>query len=197
MSNEELAVAVKCGNGEALLTLWAQVRRLAWKFMPRWRTAAEAGGLTSEDLEQVAFLALLRAVAAFDAGRGFRFSSFFTTSLRAEVFAAAGIRTEKRARDPLRAAVSLDAPLTDDEGDVTLADTIQDPAAEAVIEGAALRLTVQGILEELPEDQQSALYRRYWSNLPLDEAGRKAHDAALRALRHPSMSRRLREVWRT
>lgn len=101
MSNEELAVTAKGGNGEALLTLWAQVRRLAWKFMPRWRAAAEAGGLTSEDLEQVAFLALLRAVAAFDAGRGFRFSSFFTTSLRAEVFAAAGIRTEKRARDTL------------------------------------------------------------------------------------------------
>lgn len=93
--------------------------------------------------------------------------------------------------------MSLNAPLTDDEGDMTLADTIPDPAAEAVIEGTALRLTVQGILEELPEDQQAALYRRYWLNLPLDEAGRKAHDAALRTLRHPSMSRRLREVWRT
>lgn len=194
MSNEELAVAVKGGNGEALLTLWAQVRRLAWKFMPRWRTAAEAGGLTSEDLEQVAFLALLRAVEAFDAERGFRFSSFFTTSLRAEVFAAAGIRTEKRARDPLRAAVSLDVPLTDDEADITLADTIQDPAAEAVIEGAALRLTVQGILAELPEDQQTALRQRYWLDIPLDEAGRKAHDAALRTLRHPSRSKALRHL---
>lgn len=193
-SNEKLAVSIQEGNGEALLTLWAQVRRLAWKFMPRWRTAAEAGGLTSEDLEQVIFVSLLRAVEAFDAGRGFRFSSFFTTSLRAEVFAAAGIRSEKRARDPLRAAVSLDVPLTDGEGDMTLADTIPDPEAEAAIEGAALRLTVWDIMSELPKDQQAALYRRYWLNLPLDEAGRKAHDAALRTLRHPSRSKALRQM---
>ena len=128
-----------------------------------------------------------------------KLQNFFGVFLQFQigVDTASGIRTEKRARDPLRAAVSLDAPLTDDEGDVTLADTIQDPAAEAVIEGAALRLTVQGILAELSEDQQTALRQRYWLDIPLDEAGRKAHDAALRALRHPSMSRRLREVWRT
>ena len=67
-------------------------------------------------------------------------------------------------------------------------------AAEAVIEGAALRLTVQAILEELPEDQQAALRQRYWLDIPLDEAGRKAHDAALRALRHPSRSKDLRQM---
>lgn len=49
-------------------------------------------------------------------------------------------------------------------------------------------------LEELPEDQQSALYRRYWLDLPLDEAERKNHDAALRALRHPSRSKTLRQL---
>lgn len=192
MSNEELAVTAKGGDKDALLDLWAQVRRLAWRFLPRWRAAATAGGLTEEDLEQTAFLALLRAVDAFDPGRGLKFSTFFVTSLRAEVFAASGIRTEKKSRDPLRYAVSLDVPLSPDAPeDSTLAELIPDPAAEEAIDSAGLRLTIQNFLEELPEPQRRALYARYWLEISADQ---KAHDAALKALRHPSRSRRLKAL---
>ena len=190
MSNEELAVLIQSGRRELLLELWEGVQRYAWKKAAAWPRA----GLEVEDLMQVAFLALLEAVSSFSPDKG-GFLNWYTFRLKTDFAATAGWRTERQRRDPLRAAVSLDTSLTDDEGDMTLADTIPDPAAEAAIEGVALRLTVQGILEELPEDQQTALYRRYWLSLPLDEAGRKAHDAGLRALRHPSMSRRLREVW--
>lgn len=191
MSNEELAVLIQSGRRELLLKLWEGVRRYAWKKSAAWPRA----GLEVEDLMQAAFLALLEAVNSFSPDKG-GFLTWYTFRLKTAFAEVTGWRTEHQRRDPLRAAVSLDASLTDEEGDVTLADTIPDPAAEAVIEGTALRLTVQGILEELPEDQQAALYRRYWLDIPLDGAGRKAHDAALRALRHPSMSRRLREVWR-
>lgn len=192
MSNEELAVTAKGGDKDALLDLWAQVRRLAWRFLPRWRTAAEAGGLTAEDLEQTAFLALLRAVDAFDVERGLKFSTYFITMLKAEVFAASGIRTEKRARDPLRYAVSLDVPLSQDAPeDTALSELIPDPAAEEAIDSAGLRLAIQGFLAELPEPQRRALYERYWLEISTD---RKAHDAALKALRHPSRSKRMREL---
>lgn len=192
MSNEELAVTAKDGDKDALLDLWAQVRRMAWKFLPRWRTAAEAGGLTAEDLEQTAFLAPLRAVDAFDAGTGFKLSTYFITALKAEVFNASGIRTEKKARDPLRYAVSLDVPLSQDAPeDATLAELIPDPAAEEAIDSAGLRLAIKDFLAELPEPQRRALYERYWLEISTD---RKAHDAALRALRHPSKSRRLKEL---
>lgn len=192
-SNEELAALIQSGRRELLLELWEGVRRYAWKKAAAWPRA----GLEVEDLMQSAFLALLEAVSSFSPDKGAQFLTWYTFRLKTAFAEATGWRTEHQRRDPLRAAVSLDAPLTDDEGDMTLADTIQDPAAEAVIEGAALRLTVQAILEELPEDQQAALRRRYWLGLPLDEAGCKAHDAALRTLRYPSVSRRLREVWRT
>ena len=192
MSNEELAVTAKGGDKDALLDLWAQVRRLAWRFLPRWRAAATAGGLTEEDLEQTAFLALLRAVDAFDPGRGLKFSTYFVTALRAEVFAASGIRTEKKSRDPLRYADSLDVPLSQDAPeDSTLAELIPDPAAEEAIDSAGLRLTIQGFLEELPKPQRRALYARYWLEISVDQ---KAHDAALKALRHPSRSRRLKAL---
>lgn len=165
---------------------------MAWRFIPRWRTAAEAGGLTAEDLEQVAFLALLRAVDAFDAGRGLRFSTYFVTALRAEVFAASGIRTEKKSRDPLRYAVSLDVPLSQDAPeDTTLAELIPDPAAEEAIDSAGLRLAIRDFLAELLEPQRRALYEKYWLEISTD---RKAHDAALKTLRHPSRSRRLKEL---
>lgn len=35
MSNEEFAVMIQAGRRELLLDLWAQVRRMAWKFLPR------------------------------------------------------------------------------------------------------------------------------------------------------------------
>lgn len=193
MSNEELAVMIQAGRRELLLDLWAQTQRLAWRFLPRWRAAATAGGLTEEDLEQVSFLALLRAVDAFDAERGLKFSTYFITMLKAEVFNASGIRTEKRARDPLRYAVSLDVPLSQDapEGS-SLSELIPDPAAEEAIDGAGLRLAIRDFLAELPEPQRRALYEKYWLEISTD---RKAHDAALKALRHPSRSRRLKELF--
>lgn len=189
-SNEKLAVSIQAGDRGKLLELWAGVERYAWKKAAAWPRA----GLEVEDLMQSAFLALLEAVSSFSPDKGAQFLTWYTFRLKTAFAEATGWRAERQRRDPLRAAVSLDAPLTDDEGDMTLADTIPDPAAEAVIEESALRLTVQGILEELPEDQQAALYRRYWMNLPLDETGRKAHDAALRALRHPSRSKALRHL---
>ena len=196
MSNEEIAVLAQTGDKDALLTLWAQVRRLAWKFIPRWRTAAAAGGMVDADLEQTAFMGMLRAVDAFDPGRGLKFSSYFVMSLRAEVFTAAGINSERKARDPLRTAVSLDLPASPNTPeDTTLADLIPDPAAETDINDSALRLTMRDIIAELPSDQQIALYRRYWLELPPTAVDRRSHDAALRALRHPSRSRQLREFW--
>lgn len=44
MSNEELAVTAKGGDTNALLDLWSRVRRLAWRFIPRWRAAARKTG---------------------------------------------------------------------------------------------------------------------------------------------------------
>lgn len=193
-TNEQLASRAQGGDEAALLELWNQVKRLAWYFMPRWRAAAEAGGLTVEDLEQTAFLALLGAVRGYDPERGFMFSTFFTTALKREIYNASGIRTEKRSRDPLRYASSLDAPASPDAPeDSTLAELIPDPEAEANIDGAALRLEVASVLEGLPEAQRAAVVRRYWYGLPADA---KTISDALRALRHPSRSRRLRETWR-
>lgn len=181
--------AIQSGQRERWGELWRQVENLAWKYIRRWSWAKKAG-VEHEDLLQASMIALLTAVNSYDAARGAQFSTWFVTALQGEFTRAAGIRTEKQSQDPLRDAMSLDAPLRDDEGDpFTLADTLEDPEAEEPFRQVELRVSLRRALAELPEDQRRALYRRYWLEIPADP---RAHDAALRALRHPSRSRALR-----
>lgn len=195
MSNEEIAVLAQTGDKDALLTLWAQVRRLAWKFIPRWRAVAAAGGLVDADLEQIAFVGLMRAVDSFRPDAEWRFSTVFVRAVQNELAAAVG-RTDRQLSDPLRTAVSLDLPASPDAAEeLRLADMLEDPQAAEAFRRAEVFGALEPFLSDLPADQQAALYRRYWLELPPGEVDRKAHDAALRALRHPSRSRQLREFW--
>lgn len=187
-------MAIQSGRRELWPELWRQMQGLAWQYIHKWSWAKEKAGMEREDLLQVSKLALLMAADSYDPDRGARFSTWFVTAMQREFTLAAGLRTEKQSADPLRTAGSLDAPVSSEVlEDLCLADIIPDPAAEEMIEGAALRLAVWDIMEELPKDQRAALRKRYWAELPLDKADHKAHDAGLRALRHPSRSRRLRD----
>lgn len=195
-TNEELAQAIKTGERDKLLTLWDQVRRFAYQQARRW-AAAGRGGATVEDLQQESFLALLDALERWrpDAGP---FLSMYALRLKAAFTAATGQRTQRDRLDPLQDSTSLDAPMTDSEGDpLLLSDVIPDPAAEAEIENvverdaAALRNeAIRQALDALPADQRRAVVLRYWWGQQVDA---KAHNKALRALRRPAVSRGLRQ----
>ena len=185
MNNEELAAMAQAGDREALLKLWTQVRRMVYQQAMRW---AGVGGTTLEDLEQAGFIAMLRAVDSYDPSRGTKFSTHLFLRLRAELSAATGWSSKTARLDPLQSAVSLDAPLTDEE-DATLADFIPDPAAAAEMGNAEVRIGVAAILAELPEDQQRAVRGKYWHDLTVDK---KTLNAAMKRLRHPDCSRRLK-----
>ena len=103
--------------------------------------------------------------------------------------AATGYNSKRSRFDPLQIAVILDAPLSDDDDSDTFADLIPDPAAEAAIEGMDIRLGVAGVLAELPEEQRKAVYDKYWCDLQVDA---RTHAAAMKRLRHPDCSRRLK-----
>ena len=184
MNNEELAAMAQAGDREALLKLWTQVRRMVYQQAMRW---AGVGGTTLEDLEQAGFIAVLRAVDTYDPTKA-KFSTYLFRRLRAELSAATGYSSKTSWFDPLQSAVSLDAPLTDEE-DATLADFIPDPAAAAEMGNAEVRIGVAAILAELPEDQQRAVRGKYWHDLTVDK---KTLNAAMKRLRHPDCSRRLK-----
>lgn len=184
MNNEELAAMAQAGDREALLKLWTQVRRMVYQQAMRW---AGVGGTTLEDLEQAGFIAVLRAVDTYDPTKA-KLSTYLFQRLRAELSAATGYNSKRSRFDPLQNAVSLDAPLEDSE-DATLADFIPDPAAAAEMDGMEVRIGVAAILAELPEDQQRAVRGKYWHDFTVDK---KTLNAAMKRLRHPDCSRRLK-----
>ena len=196
MSNEELAVAIRAGERDKLMELWGQVRRLVHDMAyKRLRATNGAGGVTLDDLMQAGFLGFLEAVRAYDPSAGFRFVTYFSE--------AEGRRSEKQKRDPIFSAVSIDAPLDEGEGEpLTLADVIPDPQATEALEGVGVWDTLHRAVEGLPEGQKEEIRRRYWLNQTTAEIStatgvpekevRKLEAAALRALRHPRISRGLR-----
>lgn len=188
MSNEELVALIQAGDRDKLVQLWGQVKRLVWKQANRW-AAYGNGGVTVEDLMQAGFVAVLLAASTFDSTKGTKFSTHLFPRLRAEFTAATGWSTRQGQLDPLQSALSLDAPMTDDDDSLTLADTIEDPTAATEIESTDIRLAVSAALSELPEEQQKVIRDKYWCDLPVDA---RTHAAAMKRLRHPDCSRRLK-----
>ena len=200
MSNEELAAAIRAGERGRIMELWGQVRRFALQ-QARRRVYLGRGGVTLEDLEQAAFLALLDALEGWRAEAG-KFLTWYGLRLKAAFTAATGQRTQRDRLDPLDRALSLEAPVGDEDDTLTLADAIPDPQAAETLERVGVWDTLHKAVEELPEGQREEIRRRYWMNQTTAEIAaatgtqekevRKLEAAALKALRHPRISRALK-----
>lgn len=195
MSNEQLAAMIKGGERDRLMELWQQVRRMALKEAVRW-AAYRSNGVELEDLEQAGFIALMRAVDTFDATAGARFSTWYYPIVKDEFQRATGRRTEKQRCDPLAAAVSLDVPITEDSDNISLGDTIPDPAAESAMADVdrredlrRLHTALEAAIVTLPPDLQAAIRGRYYRG---EVVNANAHNKAMRMLRGPKCSQTLR-----
>lgn len=197
MSNEEVAVLAQSGNEKSVLLLWERVKYFAKKQAGRWIAAWEGrGGVTLDDLQQCAFLALLDALESWKPDGG-SFIGWYALRLKAAFTVAYGQRTQRDRLDPLQTATSLETPLDGDDDDLTLGDTIEDPEAIRAMDSVEeidrlhhLHDIMQEVIETLPEDQRTAIVEKYYRG---GKADSKAHNAALRSLRHPSRSRALKE----
>ena len=198
MGNEELVQRIQAGERERIPALWAQVERLVHGMAyRRLRGTNGAGGVTVEDLEQAGFLGLLRALDTFNPAAGCKFTTWLVYHVRAAFGAAQG-----RKADPVDRAASLDAPLDDDADPLVLGDTIPDPGAAQAVERVGAWDNLHRAVAGLPDGQRAVIRRRYWMNqttaeivaatgIPAKDV-RKLEGAAMRALRHPSVSRALR-----
>lgn len=189
------AIAAAVQNGELdVLTLWAAVRGYAYRKARRWAAALEyRSGQDVEDLMQEAFLAMLRSVGLWEQYKGMGFIGVYELTLRDGFSRACGCRTKREAEDPLRSSVSLDAPVGEDGEEAgTLVSLVPDESAERPflgIEQQELADAVQESLQSLPENLREALIEAFWYDKPVDA---KLRTAALKALRHPTISRTLR-----
>ena len=133
MTNEELAQRIKAGEKDLLGQLWEQTERLLRYLIERElrvsdkEERAEAAGVTREDLYQEGYFALLQAVEAYDPETGFTFSAFLKYPIKSAVNKAIGIRTAAGRNDPAAGAVSLDAPVSGEDGeDDALVEALKD-----------------------------------------------------------------------
>lgn len=195
MTTDENAAAVQAGEAD-ILELWDAVRYFAKKQAGRWLRAWDGrGGVVLDDLLQVSFLALLDALGSWKPDGG-SFVGWYAMRLKTAFAAVYGQRTEKQRRDPLQSAISLETPLEDSNEELTVADTVPDPAAELAFDDVvaadmAYRLhnALENVLSALPQEQADALRTKYYDDRPADA---KACQKGLRALRHPSISKGLR-----
>lgn len=180
MSNEELVTVIQAGERDRLLELWERVRRFVWQMAARRIRALDGRcGITTEDLVQTGFLAMMSAAATFDPTAG-AFTTWLSLHLKREFAAACGCRTRKQAYDPLQWAGSLDAPLDDSPDGGTLLDTLADSsglgsmkATEERIYRRQLREAVRLALEKLPAEQRAVLECRYYDGQTIAETAER------------------------
>lgn len=189
MTTNEIAAAVQSGQVD-VLWLWQATRRFALQQANRWCRAMEGrGGVEVDDLEQVAFLTLLDTLDGWEAQRG-SFLTLYGLKLKTAFAAATWLRTERDKRDPLNSALSIDAPQVDREDEpFTIADTVPDTAAEAAFDAVDLQTAVHAALAVLTPEQYKAIVGEFWFGQKADS---KTRSAALKRLRHPSVSSGLR-----
>ena len=195
MTTDEIAAAVQAGEAD-ILELWRAVERFAKKQALRWCRAWEGrGGVVLDDLMQASFLALLDALVSWKSDGG-TFIGLYAMKLKTAFAAVYGQRTERERRDPLQYAISLETPLEDSNEELTVADTVPDPAAELAfdeVSEADMAQRLHGALENalatLPQEQADALRTKYYEERPADAM---ACQKGLRALRHPNISKELR-----
>lgn len=177
---DALAVRAKSGTEADLLELWEQIRPLACWFANRWQRAWRGrGGVTIEDLEQSAAVALLQAVQGYDPAAS-PFSGYYSAVIVRAFADASGLRTQKQARDPLHDAASLDAPLRSEEPDgACLLDTLADPRdriaeADDGIFRDQLAAAVRAAMNDLPAVEEAVIRGRYFEDHTRAELSREA-----------------------
>lgn len=170
----DLALKAQKGDREALLQLWQGVSRLAYRIAMRYqRIAALNGAVDADDLEQCAFLGFHEAVQGFDPLQG-SFITLMGYGVRRACRRALGL--DGRERKEHYTTTSLDAPIPGTE-DITLADTIPDPASADAFEQTELRQDIENALHRLPDDMESIIRLHDLEGLGLEEASAKAGHA--------------------
>lgn len=193
----KIVLSVQSGDCD-VLALWGMCRRYAMQQATRWHRAFESsGGVELDDLEQSAFIGLLKAVQTWKPESG-AFSTWYTIQLRAVFVEAYGMRTKRTREDPLnKFHLSLDTPLDENEdGSFTIADVLPDEAAAEAfedIEQRDFRQAVQAALAQLTDAQREAIIGEFWFGRKPDP---KLRRTALRTLRHPRIRKPLVEFYR-
>ncbi|MGN0680143.1 MAG: sigma-70 family RNA polymerase sigma factor [Oscillospiraceae bacterium] len=168
MTNEALAELIKQGdNNELLPILWEKNAKLLYKLSNRtyraYKDALNQHGIELDDLIQESYDVLLGAVEAYDPAKGFQLTTYFKYQFKQAVRRMLG------GSDALNQpnTMSFEEPLTADDEDLTLADTIADPTAGdgyARAEMGDYYKPLYQAIESLEPDDREIIEMRFFSN---------------------------------
>lgn len=189
MSNEELAIKAKDGDRDALTALYLNNQRLLYKLVSKYQGIAQERLLDPEDLEQYAYLGLVRALKYFDPAKPYRFTTYLSRNVMNTVREALGLRYSKE-HPKQTDTISLDAPLPGREDDeITLLDALEspEPSPAKQIENGELQEQLRAAIGTLSPRQRQVIRLRYIDGMKLREIAERigiSHQGVLSAERN-------------
>lgn len=208
MTNEEYALKIQQGNTDFYTELWENLKGLiavyANKFIITHSEKCIANGVTSEDLIQSGFIALVKAVKDYKPDKEYLLSTYLTLHLKNICNELVGCRTSKR--DVLEICTSLNVPIGD-ENDTELMDTVADNTnpyeeLEKRTFQSQLSHALQQSLDTLPDNLKAVINAKYFDKLTYTEienqqclangSGRRLEFKALQKLRIGENKKRLK-----
>ena len=177
------------------MELWGRVSRFAFWISRRYT-------IDHDDARQAAQEALMRTVRDYDPDKGPFLTAYKYALFSAYHIAKWGGRGKRYRLDPLHTADSLNAPAAEDS-ETELWELIPGEAdTDATAEERERRDAVQAALATLPDGERDVIICIFFRGMTQDAAAaalqisaaevRKAEAAALRKLRHPSISKSLK-----
>ena len=169
MTNEAIAISIKNGCNELYNDLWEQTHwfivKAAYSFYNHRKSYCDTAGITTDDLIQSGFFALIRAVEAYDPNTGYKLLTYIKYPLMTiwnRMLSPNDMFTHSTAR--------LEDNVSPNENDYCpMSDIIPDPAAyedmEQVIDNEMhreLKQAVAAALDTLPDQLRWILHERYW-----------------------------------
>lgn len=161
MTNEQLVELIQQGHKEYYTPLWEQNKRLIYILMRRCATAFKVINYADiEDFIQCGYFALVYAVRAYNADKGYKFTSYLNFQTKKAFCEAFGIK-----RNNIRIQeYSYNEPVESEDGTDEYIDFMADEKAKDLhkgIELAELNKTVREAVAQLPENECTVITRHY------------------------------------
>jgi len=201
----QLVQDIQNGETSKLHALWDEVERLVAYWAAKY-AAKNLSGAVFDDLYQCGYIALCQAVETHNGADSFPHWLYYY--YKKEVAILTGYNTKRQRNDPLRNAVSLEAPVAIREESITIGDTIPDPQdayedIEREICNEQLRAALERQLDTIRPECASVIREHYMQGKTFESIGaergfstqwaRQLENKGIRLLRKPWRINELRE----